>query len=265
MVSEYSFIEGSSPVLVSIPHSGTFVPENIRKNFTKYGRMLPDTDWHISTLYNFLEELDVSVIKANYSRYVIDLNRSLSLDCLYPGKIETELCPTTTFMGDPIYTDSKTPSETEISERFEQYWMPYHKKLTMELNRIKSKYGYAILWDAHSIQSQLPRFFEGTLPDLNLGTNSGNSCSRMIANKLKEIMKEDDTFESVVDGRFKGGYITRQYGNPAINTHAVQMEIAQLCYMNEYPTFSFDEDKAKKLRPKLKKMFECLKVLNVNT
>lgn len=265
MISEYSFIEGSSPILVSIPHSGTLVPENIKKNFTKYGHMLTDTDWHISALYNFLDELDVSIIKANYSRYVIDLNRSSSSESLYPGKSETELCPTTTFMGDPIYRDSNIPSENEVSERFEQYWIPYHKKITAELNRIKSKHGYAVLWDAHSIQSQLPRFFEGTLPDLNIGTNSGNSCSIKITNKLKDIMKEDDIFESVIDGRFKGGYITRHYGNPGINMHAVQMEIAQLCYMSEYPTFSFDEVKAKKLRPKLKKMIECLKALHLNT
>lgn len=176
MPKVYDFRRGQSALLVSIPHSGMYLPEDIESQMTGSGRRLKDADWYVDRLYNFLGDSEVSVLKANYSRYVIDLNRPADGTMLYPGKSETELCPTTTFSNEKLYKDGTEPTAENVRWRTEQYWQPYHARLRDELNRIRTKFGYAILWDAHSIRSEVPRFFEGHLPELNLGTADGSSC-----------------------------------------------------------------------------------------
>ena len=204
---------------------------------------LPDTDWHVTRLYEFAKDLGASVISARYSRYVVDLNRSADDENLYANQVATGLCPTKTFAGDPLYTIGES---INTGERLRNYWQPYHDELRTTLAELRERFGYALLWDAHSIRSEVPRLFEGQLPDLNFGTNSGASCAASIEQALREAMKKSEAYSCVLNGRFKGGYITRRYGAPLHNIHAVQLEIAQHCYMNE-TIFEYDEKLADKL------------------
>ena len=245
--------EASSPLLVSFPHSGTGIPAAIAQQFTTAGRSLLDTDWHVPKLYDFLEELPVSTITANYSRYVIDVNRSPQGAALYPGQNETELCPTSTFAKQPIYLLDKAPDTAEIARRKECYWQVYHDALVEQLARIKKTYGYALLWDAHSIAAEVPRFFEGVLPDLNLGSAGGQSCDLRLTADLLDKM-DFSGYSAIHNGRFKGGYITRQYGSPNSGVHAIQMEISQNTYLLRSSDYEYDSIRADKLSQFLKKM-----------
>ncbi len=253
----FHFTPGRGPVLVSMPHVGVDLPDDIAAGLTDAARKLTDTDWHIDRLYDFLGEFDCSVVRARHSRYVIDLNRGAEGKALYPGQSETELCPTTGFDGAALYCAGKEPDQDEILRRKQTYWQPYHDQIRRELERIKAEYGYALLWDAHSIQSRVPRFFDGKLPDLNLGTGNGISCAPAMADMLFRTGQQSG-YSVVLNGRFTGGYITRHYGDPDRNIHAVQMEIAQITYMDEAPTFQFREERAEMLRPVLYRMFSQL-------
>jgi N-formylglutamate amidohydrolase len=176
MSAVFDFIDGESPLLVSIPHDGRELAPGMAARMTTAGRALPDTDWHVRRLYDFAEELGASVIAANYSRYVVDLNRSADDVALYPGQVSTGLCPLETFAGEPIYSGNAELSEAERRARVETYWRPYHDRLQQALARIVDRFGYALLWDAHSIRAEVPLLFDGRLPDLNIGTNAGASC-----------------------------------------------------------------------------------------
>lgn len=237
----FELLPGSTPLLVSIPHGGTYIPDDIQSTMTKQALRLPDTDWHVPTLYAFARQLDVSVLEANYSRYYIDVNRSREGESLYPGQSETELCPLKTFHNENIYTRGDAPIETEIQYRSALVWQPYHTALSGELKRIKAEFGYALLWDAHSIRSRVPRFFSGQLPDFNLGTGDGSSCPAKLADQLLALVGTQLDYSAVLNGRFKGGYITRQYGDPANNYIAVQLELSQLTYMDE-ETYLYNSD-----------------------
>jgi len=252
----YHFSQGTGPLLVSMPHVGIYLTPDVRQNLTDMGRQVQDTDWHLERLYDFLGDMGVSQVIAHHSRTVIDLNRDAGGATFYPGQRETELCPTTSFDNIPLYQEGYRPDHREILRRKDAYWQPYHDKIRRELDRIKSKFGYALLMDAHSIQSHVPRFFEGQLPDLNLGTGDGLSCEGGIAAKLLSIAQSSG-YNAILNGRFKGGYTTRHYGNPAQNIHAFQLEISQITYMDEAPSFTFQETRAQKLRPTLIKMIEA--------
>ncbi len=247
----YTFIEGDGPLLISVPHGGTWVPAEITDRFTDKALKLPDTDWFVPQLYAFAEELGASLLIAKASRYVVDLNRSPNNETLYPGQQGTGLCPNTLFDGSPIYQEGRGLGDKEQEQRVKTYWQPYHTKLADELARLKRRHGGALLYDAHSILPVLPRLFEGRLPDLNLGTDNGNSCSRSIEGQLVRQLQTQNLFTSVVNGRFVGGYITRHYGSPQESIHAVQMELAQSTYMN-IDAGTFDDDKAAQLTPVLK-------------
>lgn len=253
-MSAFHFHRGEGPLLVSMPHVGLEIPDHIKANMTEEALSLIDTDWYIDRLYNFLVEMDVSIISARYSRYVIDLNRGTDGISLYPGKTVTELCPTTTFDGEPLYKDSHIPG---TEERTRKYWQPYHDKITSELKRIKEKHGRAMLWDAHSIKSHVKELFDGRLPDLNLGTGNGISAGHDLVEKLDAIVSRS-AYSSALNGRFKGGYITRHYGDPKNSVHAVQLEISQITYMDEAPHIKFQEDRANQLRPVLRALIETM-------
>lgn len=255
--------EASSPLLVSFPHSGTYVPRAIVQHFTTTGKRLIDTDWHVPKLYGFLKELAVSTISANYSRYVIDVNRSPQGIALYPGQNETELCPTSTFGKQPIYLLGKAPDTEEIERRKRHYWQAYHQALTEQLTRIKKTHGYALLWDAHSIAAEVPRFFEGVLPDLNLGSAGGQSCDETLSANLLSMMTDSD-YTSVHNGRFKGGYITRHYGAPGSGIHAVQMEISQQIYLLNSSDYEYHPARANKLSRLLKNMVRVMLAYSPN-
>lgn len=249
----YRFRRGRTPLLVSMPHTGTFLPEWLEPRLTRAAKALPDTDWHLEPLYDFLGELGASVLVATQSRYVVDLNRSPDNANLYPGQDTTGVVPLDTFHKQPLYIPGFEPSAAEISERITSYWKPYHAKLAETLASLKSEHGYALLWDAHSILSVLPRFFAGKLTNFNLGTADGKSCAPGIGEKLAKIPKG---YSVVLNGRFKGGYITRAYGDPSGNVHAVQLELSEAIYMEEEPPFRLREPMAAKVRPHLKELLK---------
>jgi N-formylglutamate deformylase len=244
---------GKTPLLVSMPHTGTHVPDWLFARLTPAARALPDTDWHLEPLYNFLDELGASVLIATHSRYVVDLNRPPDNANLYPGQDTTGVVPVDTFHKEPLYLHGQEVSEPEIAGRIAKYWQPYHARLAHELVRLKDRSGYALLWDAHSIFSEVPRLFKGRLPDLNLGTADGKSCAPGIGEAL---LSEVHGYSIVLNGRFKGGYITRRYGDPANGVHAVQLEMAEAIYMQEAPPYRLREDLAKELRPQLRRLLE---------
>jgi N-formylglutamate deformylase len=229
----YEFHRGTTPLLISIPHSGTELPEALAHRLTVVGRGVPDTDWHVDKLYDFARGLGASIIKANYSRYVVDLNRSPDSASLYVGNPTSPVCPTETFGGSFIYMAGQEPDDREIAARIEQYWRPYHDRIAVELMALRTAHGRALLWDAHSIASEIPSLFAGVLPEFNLGTRDGASCPRGLGDELLDIVLRDGEFGAVLNGRFKGGYITDHYGKPADGVYAVQLELARRAYMNE--------------------------------
>jgi len=253
----FDFKPGNSPLLVSVPHSGTNLAEGQGEGMTEPGRKLVDTDWHVDRLYAFAADLGASLLVAHNSRYVVDLNRSPDDRPLYPGA-GTGLVPLETFSGKPLYRSGREPDEAEKSIRVEACWRPYHDKLKVELDRLVADHGHAVLLDGHSIASRVPRLFDGRLPDLNLGTYDGKSCSEPLASRAAEVLASNEAFSFVRDGRFKGGYITRNYGRPDKGVHALQLEIAQACYMDESRPETFDPDRAAPLVSHLEALVESL-------
>ena len=251
----FRFRQGTRPLLISMPHVGTHVPPALAERFTAQARHVPDTDWHLERLYDFADALGASVLVATHSRYVIDLNRPPDGASLYPGQSVTGLCPVDTFDDTPVYASSDDlPDDEEIAQRRDAIWHPYHRQLQAELDRLKAAHGTIALWDAHSIRSVLPRFFEGKLPDLNLGSANGASCDPALAATLLGIAASAPGYTGVLNGRFKGGYITRQYGNPARGIHAVQLEMTQCSYMQEALPFDYLPEVAARVQPHVRRM-----------
>lgn len=250
-------IRGRSPIILAMPHSGLFVPDEIYERFNRYGRELADTDWHVDRLYADLLP-DVTMIRANFHRYVIDPNRDPSGSSLYPGQNTTGLCPLTDFDANLIYREGQAPDAAEIADRRQTYHAPYHTALEDEIMRVKARHGLAVLFDCHSIRSKVPYLFEGQLPDLNIGTYVGKSCSPEIQKAVAGICAQAKDYSFVENGRFKGGWTTRHYGNPDQNIHAIQMELAQRNYMQETSPWNFQEDKANKLRGILKPILHAI-------
>jgi N-formylglutamate deformylase len=240
----YEFHRGTLPLLISIPHSGTELPEAIAQRLTVAGRGMPDTDSHVDKLYDCARELGASIIKANYSRYVVDLNRAPDSSSLYVANPTSPVCPTQTFEGSFIYMTGHEPDDREIAARIEEFWRPYHARIAAELNDLRARHGTALLWDAHSIASEIPGLFEGVLPEFNFGTRDGASCPRAISEALLDIIVTDGKFGAVLDGRFKGGYITLEYGKPEQGVYAVQLELARRAYMDEGPPQTWEAQRA---------------------
>ncbi len=254
----YSLQRGTQPMLVSMPHIGTAIPPELQSNFVPRALDVEDTDWHLARLYDFLPALGVSVLQPQYSRYVIDLNRPPDDTPMYPGAANTELCPTHFFNGDALYKPGLQPSPQEVQRRRSTYWQPYHDALANELLRLKAQHGFALLWDAHSIRSHIPWLFDGKLPDLNIGTASGAAAASAITDAVADAAASAiDGLTQVVNGRFKGGYITRYYGQPAQHIHAIQLEKCQSLYMQEAPPFAYNEALAVQLQPTLKGMVQA--------
>ncbi len=259
MNKNYNFISGNSPLIISMPHAGTKIPAEIASTMTPTALDMPDVDWHIPQLYEMAKNYDATVISAEYMRYVIDLNRSPNDTSLYPGQDTTGLCPIDTFSKQPIYQAGRQPDETEIKARIKQYWQPYHDKLSSEIARIHAIHGIAILWDAHSIASHVPRFFSGQLPDFNFGTADMQSCDASLQDAFAETWNKSahaDKYSHVFNGRFKGGYITRHYGMPEHNIHAVQLELSQRIYMEEKLPYRYDPALAKDVQPLIGDLLE---------
>lgn len=255
----FRFRQGTRPLLISMPHVGTHVPPQLAARFTAEARHLPDTDWHLERLYDFADGLGASVLVATHSRYVIDLNRPPDGASLYPGQSVTGLCPVDTFDDTPLYADAAdAPGDAEIAARRDALWQPYHAQLAQELERLRAQHGIAMLWDAHSIRSVLPRFFAGKLTDLNLGTADGASCDPALAQELLAIAQAAPGYTAVLNGRFKGGHITRNYGDPARKVHAVQLEMTQCSYMQEHLPFDYLPEIASVAQPHVRRMLQAM-------
>jgi formiminoglutamase len=248
---------GDSPIVLGQPHGGTWMPDDLFDRLNIRGQGLDDTDWHIDRLHEGLLS-GATVVQSHVHRYVIDANRDPEGVSLYPGQNTTTLCPTIDFNGDPIWQEGQEPSEEEIEERRRAYHAPYHAALSAELERVKAKHGVAILYDCHSIRSQIPFLFDGTLPVFCVGTNNGTTCAESIERAVTQICVDAAEFPSVLNGRFKGGWTTRHYGQPETGTHAIQMEMAQSAYMNEVAPWTYREDRAQRVRPVIEKILKQL-------
>lgn len=250
-------VQGDSPLVLGLPHTGTHIPEDCRARLNKTGRAIADTDWHIHTLYEGLVP-DVTTVRTTVHRYVIDVNRDPSGTSLYPGQNTTGLCPLTNFDGVPIYLEGHEPDVAQTEHRRATYHAPYHDALKAELERVKAIHGFALLYDCHSIRSRIPFLFEGVLPDFNIGTNSGTTCASEIEAAIVNICTRADSYTAILNGRFKGGWTTRHYGQPTQGIHAIQMELAQSTYMQETPPWTYDAARAARLRVHLKTILETL-------
>ncbi|MES3023788.1 MAG: N-formylglutamate deformylase [Pseudomonadota bacterium] len=251
---DFDFKAGSIPVLVSMPHVGTDIPDDIAARMAPCATAKADTDWHLAQLYDFAREMGASTLAARWSRYVIDVNRPPEDSNLYPGMDTTGLCPVDTFGREQLYLPGAGPTGADVEQRLARYWRPYHAQLRAELDRLLAIHGKVLLWDAHSIASVVPRFFEGRLPDLNFGTASGTSCAPAMEQAVIGVARAQDRFSVAVNGRFKGGFITRQYGQPHANVHAIQLEMCQCVYMNESAPFAYRPDLAAQVQPLLRQM-----------
>lgn len=253
----YRYLPGSTPLLVSIPHAGRFVPEPLLARFNESARTLPDTDWHVDRLYDFAPRLGAHCLIATHSRYVIDLNRPPDNAALYEGPT-TGLVPDTLFDGSAIYRPGLEPDASERAERLEHYYAPYHQRLQQVLADIRERHGYALLFDAHSIRSRVSRLFSGQLPDFNLGSNDSASADPQLQRRALTVCEQASDYSQILNGRFKGGYITRYYGDPANDIHALQLELAQRIYMDEAPPYRYRDELAERVRAVLHTLLRSL-------
>jgi formiminoglutamase len=256
-------VRGDTGLIVSMPHTGTKIPPEIERDLVSPWLALKDTDWWIERLYDFAGDFNATVLRAVHSRTVIDVNRDPSGSSLYPGQATTGLCPTETFDGEPLHKPGRAPDKFEIARRRELYFQPYHAALTGEIARLKESHPRIVLFDCHSIRSIIPRLFDGELPHMNIGTNAGASCDSGFAHAVQAVC-DASGFSWVSNGRFKGGWITRCHGRPALGVHAIQMELACRSYLDEpFPVVDqqnwpppYDEARAERMRATLRTLFK---------
>lgn len=249
---------GDCPLVLGLPHTGTDVPGDCLARLNDVGRAMADTDWHIDRLYADLVP-NVTTVRTPIHRYVIDVNRDPSGESLYPGQNTTGLCPLTDFDAVPIYRDGQEPDAAEVDRRRLAYHAPYHAALEAELQRVKGIHGFALLYDCHSIRSEIPFLFDDTLPDFNIGTNLGTTCDLQIETSVLQSCKAAEGYSATLNGRFKGGWTTRHYGQPDRSQHAIQMELAQSTYLaSETPPWTYDTKRADRLRAHLKTILNTL-------
>ncbi|MFK5981219.1 MAG: N-formylglutamate deformylase [Rhizobiaceae bacterium] len=256
--------QADGPIVLGLPHTGTFVPEDIKSKLNPNGLLLADTDWHVHRLYDGLLA-NASTVRATFHRYVIDANRDPAGVSLYPGQNTTGLVPSTDFDNKPIWIDGAEPTEGDIALRLEKFHKSYHEALKAELERVRDIHGVAILYDCHSIRSQCPFLFDGVLPDFNIGDNEGTTCDPSLTNAVSDACAEAPQYRNIINGRFKGGWTTRHYGRSDQGIHAIQMELAQSTHLaSETTPFSYDELKAEQLRIVLADILERLETLALN-
>jgi N-formylglutamate deformylase len=254
----FTLRQGTTPLVLSMPHVGTLIPAELQPRFSPRALRVEDTDWFLDRLYAFAADLGASLLVPRESRYVIDLNRPSENTPMYTGVNNTELCPTRFFTGEPLYRPGGEPDALDILRRVEEVWQPYHDALSSELLRVRGAHGHAVLFDAHSIKSELPWLFEGTLPHLNLGTVEGRSCAPALRRALIGALASQRQFTHVTDGRFKGGHITRHYGRPGDGVHAVQLEMCWRAYMDEGPPPAWSDAQAATITPLLRKLVQTM-------
>jgi N-formylglutamate deformylase len=261
----FTLHRGHVPLLFSVPHVGTHIPADIAHRLVPRALHTEDADWHLERLYAFAADIGASLIVPRHARYVVDLNRPPENTPMYPGANNTELCPTRFFTGEPLYRARQEPGDEEVQDRVARYWRPYHETLLTEMQHLHAEHGRAILFDGHSIQARLPWLFDGCLHDLNLGTAEGKSCSPALRTAMEQVLGQQSTHSFVIDGRFKGGYITRHYGRPTQGFHAVQMEMCWHCYMRQGDAqdaaalpAAYDAGRAAQVQPVLRALAQAL-------
>lgn len=254
----YTLHPGHTPLLISMPHVGTQLPADQTHRYTARALEVEDTDWFLDRLYSFAGSLGATLLVPRYSRYLVDLNRAPDNAPMYPGQNNTELCPTRHFTGDTIYQPGQAPDDAEIQRRVTTYWQPYHHALQAQVQQIRAQHGHVVLFDAHSIKSTLPWLFDGTLPHMNLGTAGGSSCAPSLQADVAAVFDAQADYSHVFNGRFKGGYITRQYGDPNNGVHTVQLEMAWSAYMDEAPPYRWHAQRAAAVSPLLKNLVQAL-------
>jgi len=252
-VNPVEVTRGDGPVILGLPHTGTWLPDEIRAALNDRGRRLSDADWHVDRLYSGLLQ-GVTTVRATFHRYVIDANRPPDGARLYPGQATTDLVPLTDFDGLPIW--DRAPEAAEVARRRSAFHTPYHAALAAEMQSVRARHGVAILYDAHSIRPRIPNLFPGTLPDLNIGTNDGTSCAPILERMVDDLCAKAEGYTSILNGRFKGGWTTRHYGRPTQGRHAVQMELAQSTHLGD--GYAYDAAKADRLRPILSMILHAL-------
>ncbi|WP_153100080.1 N-formylglutamate deformylase [Paraburkholderia hayleyella] len=256
----YTVHRGKNPLIISMPHVGTYIPPDIAANMTPEAAFVDDCDWHLERLYAFGKRIGATMLAATHARYVIDLNRSPDDASLYPGMDTTGLVPFDTFARVPLYQPGKEPVAADYARRRTAYWRPYHDALARELAVLQLQHSQVLLWEAHSIRSHVPRLFEGKLPDFNLGTADGASALPGLAADLEAVIDWHGGYSAVDNQRFKGGYITRHYGRPEQGVHAVQLELSQATYMEEKRPYTFDETRAEEVSTLLEALVQTAMV-----
>jgi N-formylglutamate deformylase len=251
----YKFTPGTTPLIVGMPHAGSILPDEIAAAMTPAALAQMDIAWHVNRLYDFAPALGAAVLASRYSRYVIDMNRSPDGLNLFAGKGNTGLCPVERFDHEPLYRDDMTPDEAEVEARLNRYWRPYHDRLGNELKRLRERHGVAVLFDAHTIRSEVGRFFTGEVPQLNLKSGGGKCAAPDLVRRLAAICASADDYTHVVDGKYKGGYIVRHYGDPANGVHSLQLELVQATHMDE-SSFEYQPEKAEGIRRFLRPLLE---------
>jgi N-formylglutamate deformylase len=254
----YALHRGASPLLISMPHVGTAIPIDQQHRYTPRALESEDTDWFLDRLYAFAADVGATLIVPHFSRYLIDLNRSSDNAPMYPGQNNTELCPTRHFSGDALYREGRAPDEAETHRRIANYWQPYHDALRDELARIKRANGHAVLFDAHSIKSELPWLFDGQLPHMSIGTANGASCAPALSDAVMLAFTAQSAYSHVLNGRFKGGHITRHFGRSDEGVHAIQLEMCWRSYMSETPPYRWDDARAAGVTPLLRAFVDAL-------
>jgi N-formylglutamate deformylase len=247
---DFQLTQGQTPLLISMPHNGSAIPPELQARMTPEGRSSRDTDWFLERLYAFASELGIGVLQPHWSRYVIDLNRPPDDTSLYPGQDTTGLCPLERFDRAPIWLPGQAPDQAEVAERVRRYWQPYHSALRAELERLHSRFGRVLLFEAHSIASRVPRFFAGTLPELNFGSADGQSCAPQLTTELLALA---GGYSAVLNGRFKGGYITRAYHARAQRRWTLQLELSQATYLDE-ATLAWEPARAAQIQMLLRQL-----------
>ncbi len=258
----FTLHRGDSPLVISFPHVGTTIPADQHARYTPRALQVEDTDWLVDRLFGFAAALGATLLVPRHSRYLIDLNRPSENRPMYPGLNNTELCPTRHFTGEPLYREGQAPGGDEIARRIQRYWAPYHAALQAALARGRATHGHAVLLDAHSIKSELPWLFEGTLPHMNIGTADGHSCDPALRDAVAAVFAAQDAqsaYSHVVNGRFKGGHITRHFGRPQQQVHAVQLEMCWRAYMDESRPGVWDEARADAVTPLLRRLVGVLR------
>lgn len=247
------------PILLSVPHCGTEFPQELKGQYKQHLINAPDdTDWFVNRLYDFAASMGITMIHSTFSRWVIDLNRDPESKPLYTdGRIITALCPSTTFAGESIYNDErKEVDQAEVKRRLGIYYAPYHDQLAKKIFELKNKFGKVLLWECHSIRKFVPTVHTEKFPDLILGSNDGKSAAPgIIETTLEHLGKSPFTLKH--NHPFKGGYITRHFGNPSENAHALQLEMTKVNYMDD-SELNYDGARAEAVRKVLMKVFSEL-------